>query len=236
MSDEIEPAGEEWLPGAKLLITLLGLAAGVAGGPDKLAAIAPALGVSAAMLDYIQDTPVRALRKVKVATDEAAQRYGDPDRLLARISEDERLLWQFDSTVGAASRAATDQKARALGRALANGALARDDAKIDEAAFVTRVLADLEPVDVRVLAVLVDLAHGRNVPPEAQPADERRPAHLYYQDLATITGVSRLILGGPLAALRRHGLVMDLIGGKGGWYATALGDHIIEYLREAPGD
>jgi hypothetical protein len=226
-------AGGNIAPVAKLGFTIAGLVAGSTVAPEQLQAAALSFGVSAGLLDYILDVPQRAIRKVKVATDEAAGLYGDAEALMARVVSDERLLWQFDATVSAASTAATDQKAKALGRALAEGALAVDDAAIDQAGMMTRILADLETIDVRVLARLTDLKLGRNVPPAAQLADERRPAHLYFEDLAELTRLDQLALLGPVNVLRRHGLIMDLIGGRGGWYATALGVRIIEYLRAA---
>jgi hypothetical protein len=222
----------QWLPAVKGWSALAALGASAPGLPPGVQSAAVALGVLPVFLEYIQDAPRRAWLRVKAATDEAADRFGDAEKLLERISSDGRLLWLLDTTVDAAARASTEQKARALGRALAEGALANDDARLDEAALMTRIIADVEPIDVRVLARLSDLRHGRNVPPEAEPAANALPAHLRTDGLARVAGLDPVVLDGSLGVLQRHGLIGSVIGAAsgGGWHITDLGDRLLDYL------
>jgi hypothetical protein len=245
----------EWLPAAKGLSALAALGAAAPGMPPGVQAAAVALGVLPAFLEYIQDAPRRGWRRVKAATDEAADRFGDAEELLERIASDERLLSLLDTTVDAAARASTEQKARALGRALAEGALASDDAKIDEAAFMARVIADVETIDIRVLAnfaALRDLHESgvaRGFPtvksPELTPrqhmlADlsvpdsEGNPMYLRSDGLPLLAGLDPVLMGGPLNVLRRHGLITDaaIEDRDPAWRITDLGVRLLEYLPE----
>ncbi|MGH9252022.1 MAG: hypothetical protein ACRD0W_21270, partial [Acidimicrobiales bacterium] len=210
-------------------------------------------------LEYMQDAGQRAWSRVKAASDEAADVFGDAEQLLERISSDDRLLWLLDTTVDAAARASTEQKARALGRALAEGALASDDARIDEAQFMARVLADVETIDVRVLANLSGLrdlhneyveARGHNEhveapglvslnPRQQMMADfsvrdmEGNPTYLRSDGLAFLTGLDPALMDGPLSVLRRHGLIADAVidANEGtAWCITDLGDRLLDYL------
>ncbi|HEU4399454.1 MAG TPA: hypothetical protein VFU54_16670 [Actinomycetota bacterium] len=67
-----------------------------------------------------------------------------PEELLERILHDERLLDLVAAVVAAASETMVEAKIQALGRALATGALAIDDAMINEQRFMVDILADLE--------------------------------------------------------------------------------------------
>ena len=225
-----------WVPGAKAGLTLLALGAAAAGMPAGMQSAALAVGILPAFLEYIQDAPRRAWSRVKEATDEAVDVFGnDAEQLLERIRSNDRLLWLFDGTVDAAARASTEQKARALGRALAEGALASDDAQLDQAALMTRIISDVEPIDIRVLEVFSDLRHGRSLPPEdvAVPASNGFPACLYGDDLAGLASLDPVVVDGPLGVLRRHGLIAEgVIDANRGaaWCVTELGDRLLDYL------
>jgi hypothetical protein len=54
------------------------------------------------------------------------------DELRERLYSDERLRSLFDEAVDASARATTEEQARIVGRALASGAMAADDAAVDE--------------------------------------------------------------------------------------------------------
>jgi len=227
----------ESVPGTKLGLTLLTFALAAPGVPATVQSTALAVGILPAFLDYLQDASQRAWSRVKAASDEATDVFGDAEQLLERISSDDRLLWLLDSTVEAAARASTEQKARALGRALAEGALAKDDARLDQAALMTRIISDVEPIDLRVLACLSNLRHSRNVRPEAGPASGYGyPAYMWTVDLALVAGLDPVVVDGPLGVLQRHGLIgqQAVIGdseGKGaGWCITDLGDRLLDYL------
>jgi len=205
--------------------------------PPEVQAAAVALGVLPVFLDYLSDVPRRAWRRVKVATDEATDRLGDAEELLRRIRSDDLLLWQFDTTVEAAASASTEQKARALGRALAEGALADNDAGRVQAALMTRIISDVEPIDLRVLAGFSDLRHGRNVPPDAENDRDGNPAYLWLEDVAQVAGLDPVLVVAPLSVLLRHGLIDEgVISANRGsaWCITDLGDRLLDYLRLGP--
>jgi hypothetical protein len=224
-----------WVPGAKAGLTLLALGVAAPGLPPEVQSTALAVGILPTFLEYIQDTSKRAWSRVKAASDEAVDVFGDAEQLLERITSDDRLLWLLDSTVDAAARASTEGKARALGRALAEGALANDDARFDEAALMSRIINDVEPIDLRVLARLSDLRHGRHVPSEAGPAADGFPAYLWTVDLARVAGLDPVVVDGPLGLLQRHGLIGQAVISPNedegtGWCITDLGDHLLDYL------
>jgi hypothetical protein len=202
--------------------------------PPGVQSAAIAVGIVPAFLELLQDASRQALFRLAAASDEAVAVFGDDvEQLLERIGSNDRLLWLFGTTMDAAAVASTDQKARALGRALAEGALAKDDARFNEAALMARIIADVEPIDVRVLARLSDLRHGRNVPPEAEPAANALPAHIRTDDLARVVGLDPVVLDGSLGVLQRHGLMGSVLGfgSGGGWHITDLGDRLLDYLR-----
>jgi hypothetical protein len=90
----------------------------------------------------------RGQRALAVAASAASM---TPGELLERILHDERLLDLAAAVVAAASETMVEAKIQALGRALATGALATDDAMINEQRFMVDILADLEAPHVRVL-------------------------------------------------------------------------------------
>jgi hypothetical protein len=219
-SAEIEPGDDDQVAGVKLVFSLLAAVASAAPGGHGFLGAATAFGVSAAFLDYIQSMPLRSLGKIKTATDEAAATYGDPDKFMSRIAEDERLVWMFDSTVTAAAQAATAAKARTLGRALASGAMATDDAKIDEAARLLRIVTDLEPIDVRVLSLRAYV-----------DADVMTD-----ESFAASAGLSEVMLLSVFVTLDRNGLVNSRDAGSGllsWWPVTDLGRAVLGFLVEA---
>jgi hypothetical protein len=125
---------------------LAGLAIAGPGG----AVLGAAVG---SVVQHVVDTALfrrweRAGQAIEVAASEANL---SPDALLRRLLEDERLLDLAATVVAAASETALKAKIRALGKALASGALATDDATIDEHRFLVATLADLEAPHVRVL-------------------------------------------------------------------------------------
>jgi hypothetical protein len=73
------------------------------------------------------------------------------DELLDSIMADERLTDLFRMTMELAAKSGNEQKLNALGKALASGSLAKDDAEYDEALLLMRTIGQLEPADVRVL-------------------------------------------------------------------------------------
>ncbi|HEX2063816.1 MAG TPA: hypothetical protein VHE80_05285 [Acidimicrobiales bacterium] len=97
------------------------------------------------MVAYLEAVHQRAARRagqvVETALDTSAL---DPEAFLTRVLDNEKLLLLLAMAVDAARHSQVEAKVQAPGRALASGALAADDAEIDEAQLVASTLADLE--------------------------------------------------------------------------------------------
>jgi hypothetical protein len=76
------------------------------------------------------------------------------ESLFEQIKTDERLSDMFSAAVDAAIATSSDAKIRLLGRAVAAGALAEDQAAIDEIEQLLRIAVELDPVDLRALRAL----------------------------------------------------------------------------------
>lgn len=103
---------------------------------------------------YRRDAWERELRRVE-AMGKAAEQRVPIEELFDAIRTDERVEGMFRTAVESAQRATSDDKVRLLGHALASGALAADDAQVDEAAVLLRLASDLDGPELRALAVLV---------------------------------------------------------------------------------
>ena len=106
-------------------------------------------------VDLWRDIQVRHERRVehlRDAVDDAAAEHGlDVEELLRRFASEERLTELLRQAVQAAAASTVDLKIRTLGRLIVSGALAEDDATLDIAELIIRVVADLEPSDFRIL-------------------------------------------------------------------------------------
>jgi hypothetical protein len=138
---ELLPPGSGSVGGA-----LVGLALGGPQGALAGAAVEPVLELIVS--ETLTRRRERGQRVLAVASSAAGM---PPEELLQRILRDERLLDLAAAVVAAASQTMVDAKIRTLGRALAAGALASDDAIVDEQRFLVDTLADLEAPHVRVL-------------------------------------------------------------------------------------
>jgi hypothetical protein len=108
--------------------------------------------------------------------DAALEGFESTEQFLERVNKDERRQWLLENAVEESERASSDQKARALGRALLRGLAADDDAKVDEAPQRMRIIADLEAIDVKVLDLLAKVAYHRTVEiPDLQVRPEPHP-------------------------------------------------------------
>jgi hypothetical protein len=141
---ELVPAAGGSVSGA-----LIGLAVGGPAGAVAGAVAEPA--VEQLVKEALALRRRRAERVYELAAVEAGI---SPEELLQRILGDERLLGLAAAVVAAASETALDAKIRALGRALATGALAADEAVVAEQRLLVNILADLEAPHVRLLAQL----------------------------------------------------------------------------------
>ena len=172
-----------------------------------------------------------------------------PGELLRRILDNERLLDLAVVVITVASETAFQGKIRALGRALATGALTADDAVIDQQRFLAGLLAGLEAPHIRVLEQL-------SVPgPEDIPLTTNGgltshhgwPPHILEQIVPGVAG----LLDPILRTLEGLGLVRDIEGGHEytestwlgelmpwieGYSATWTGHRCLELLEEAGQD
>lgn len=80
----------------------------------------------------------------------------DLDDLAGLLIEHERFSDLLRDSVEAALRTRDEQKIRLLAKAFASGALAHDEAAVDEAEQQTRLIAELDPVDFRAVLALRD--------------------------------------------------------------------------------
>ena len=91
-----------------------------------------------------------ARRTARVAeTLEEVARYCDPQVLADRLGESEELEETFARAVEVAAGSTLAAKRRLLGRVVSRAVL--DDARVDEAALLTNVLAQVEAVHIRCL-------------------------------------------------------------------------------------
>ena len=80
-----------------------------------------------------------------------------------RINASERTQLLTGVALSAASRTAWEDKVRTLGRSLASGLLAEDDATIDTEQMIIAAIADIEGPQLAMLELLVRWAPGRLV-------------------------------------------------------------------------
>jgi hypothetical protein len=78
----------------------------------------------------------------------------EPDELGKRIVASERTRLQVGIAISAATRTVWPAKVRVLGRALASGLLAEDEATVDTEMLVLAAMADIEALDLSLLELL----------------------------------------------------------------------------------
>jgi hypothetical protein len=194
-----------------------------------------------------------------------AIRTGIPvDELEDRISASDRTQLLTAFALNAATRTAWGDKVRTLGRSLAAGLLADDDAKIDTEQMIIAAIADIEGPQLAMLELLVAWRPGRNTakPLISGPLDLPRDSHDHEFGPSWYTASrewSRKLIArarpnlAPLApsllgTLQRHGLAVqnDKTGEAIGEYAQAQQKQVAEYeghratgahrLRRPPGN
>jgi hypothetical protein len=152
-----------------------------------------------------------------------------------RVDPDEAIRQpQFVGLVLEAAEAATrtqlDGKRAAIGRALARGFLAQDQAEIDVQGLLIRTLAAIEALEIRTLA-LIELGVE-----DPRPGEESAyPEPKLRERLADKVGEVQFVCGN----LNRLGLVIDVGGGVRFdstpplWRITDFGRTVLGWLREA---
>jgi hypothetical protein len=201
-----------------------GVVAGAAAGRALEQLLGRAVGLrrrqAAAMLDAVAAAAARSL-----------------EELFEQISDDPRRLQLFVAAMRAAVETALPAKLRALGRALATGVLATDDAVIDEQRFLVDTLADLEAPHAHVLHRLSIQHPGYGSPVSATGQPQ---AHGWSpRDLATDLPGLAPVLQPILSVLAGHALILDTgVGtydyrpGEGGrWILTDYGKRCLAELE-----
>jgi hypothetical protein len=155
---------------------------------------------------------------LEIAAHESAQTVDD---LLARLTANPSRLQLAAAAVTAAAETALQAKVRALGRALATGALAADDAEVDEQRFLVDTLRDLEAPHVRVLDQISRRREGHD--PEATPRWAQ------YKLAPRLPGIAP-VLEPVLSILAGRALITKL---DRKWALTEFGKHCLTLLMES---
>lgn len=118
--------------------------------------VGSAVGVGVqALINFVGRGIERRQRKALDALDEACRvSRTAPEELLDHAGLDDGRMELTMGALTAAAQAGTAAKVRALGRALATGVLANDDAIVERETYIVDALSRLEPPHVRVLDVL----------------------------------------------------------------------------------
>jgi hypothetical protein len=181
---------------------------------------------------------------LQVAAETTRQTF---DELLERITADPHRLQLAAAAVKAAYDTALQAKISALGRALATGAMATDDAVIDEQRVLVDILAGLEAPHVRVLAqTSEEHPSAREIRRDGRPQE---PGGWGYQTATELLGGESGIARPVLSVLESHGLITDVTLGtaaretgydrdsRGARYVvTPAGRYCLELLRERSGE
>ncbi len=138
----------------------------------------------------------------------------EPEELEGLIGASDRTRLLAGIALSAATRTAWQDKVRTLGRSLASGLLAADDAQIDTEQLIIAAIADIEAPQLSLLELLacwVPPGQGRVVaePYEADPSLEEW--HLggrrwTAEDIGVARPRLRPVMSSLLGTLQRHGL------------------------------
>lgn len=230
----------------KMTAAALGAAAGLA-GPDAAVAGAGLAPVIEDVLGQILGrlSGKRAERVTETLVDAAAELGGDTAEQLKRFADaaasDETYQELLARTLTVAQDTAMRDKRRALSRALAN---ALDDVgtKVDDEIAFVRMLADLDPVHIRVLRIMSRRpAHLDRVAQQMNAADDPKAVRQWYAWSITREdpGLEGAVWG-ALRVLERHGLVSDQglqpvpqpYGMQNEYEITPYGDYLVARLAE----
>jgi hypothetical protein len=150
----------------------------------------------------IEQRQRRAATALQHAADAAAI---EPDELVKLLINDGSARLELAmQALEAAARSAVDAKIYALGNALATGALAADDALVDEETFMVQALAQLEGPHIKLLQIM---AKPRIPSPDGEPY---RKAYRDWppRDLGRQYPQAQPVMGAILAVLTACGAVL----------------------------
>ncbi|WP_143254073.1 hypothetical protein [Amycolatopsis keratiniphila] len=173
----------------------------------------------------------RRLGRTQEAVDAAAKFANRSfEELIEIASEDDRRLEIVGRAVQAAALSSDSATICALGRALATGVLATDDAKVDESLRIVSTLASLDPIDVKVL----ERMHTSGGTWHILRTDDNSHHHAIAEEFPEAESVidhvvARLSQQGLITRPDAGGLAWDGIP----WVVTDFGRLCIETLRSA---
>ena len=175
------------------------------------------------------------------------------DEMEKRINASERTQLLTGFALSAATRTAWEDKVRTLGRSLASGLLADDNATIDTEQMIIAAITDIEGPQLAMLELLVAWRPGRNVaeplvsgpldlPEESHSRNADGSWHVVWREWPReLIAHARPNLA-PLApslrgTLQRHGLVVqnDKTGEAIEKYAQAFEKKVADYSGRDPG-
>lgn len=231
----------------KVAAGALGAAAGLA-GPDAAVAGAGLAPVIEEVLGQFFDMlfSKRAERVAETLLDATGELGGDAAEQLRRLvgaaASDETYQELLARALTTAQDAAMRDKRRALGRALAN-ALDDTGTKVDDEIAFVRMLADLDPVHIRVLKIMSRRPeHLDQAARQLNAADDPKAVRQWYEwsILQADPGLEGSVWG-ALRVLEQHGLVWDrgeqLVPHpdkmQNEYMITPYGDYLIDRLAEA---
>lgn len=242
MADEREEGGHPLT--VKVAAAAVGAAAGFA-GPDAAvvgAGLAPVIEeVLGQFLGRL--SAKRRERVTETLTDAAKELAGDTAEQLRRISDaaasDETYQELLARALTIAQDTAMRDKRRALGRVLAS-ALEDTGTRVDSEIAFTRMLADLDPVHIRVLKIMSRRPkHLDQIAEQMNAADDPKAIRQWYawSIISADPGLEDSVHG-ALRVLEQHGLIEDRgmapvpppHGLQHEYQITGYGDYLIDRL------
>jgi hypothetical protein len=207
------------------------------------------------LVDKVRDEWRRDQRDNMVGMAEAAAfsaGFG-PEELVQRMGRSQRTRLLTVTAAESAAKTAWPHKVRALGRVLADGLIADDEAQIDIVELALTAMTDLERPHVIVLDLLTNHAvfkaeenPARGIPFrfEIKPAKEFDEVRANVRDPNWIPDwrdreimIARPKLGegylNVMATLQRHALIGQGRYRSSAWSTTDLGDRVLGYYIEA---
>lgn len=194
-----------------------------------------------ALAAYIQDRQDRESRRLEAFAEGVRDHGADLEAILAAATTNPQFAALVDTAFGAAQRSSWPGKARMLGRALADGHLASDDAKLDEAGLLLSTIAALEALDVRILDLLQRIMTDQMPVSETETTGDGLGKGISVMNLSKYTGgISQPALGHIVSRLSALGLITTLgrsyQGMSSGWVPSDYGVAVLEYLLVAGTD
>jgi hypothetical protein len=237
--------GEHPLP-VKATAAAIGAAAGLVGIDAAVAGAALTPVIEEVLGQLYSGMTARRVKRVTETLADAAKELGsDAAEQLRRFADaaasDETYQELLARTLTIAQDTSMRDKRRALGRALAN-ALDDNGTKVDNEIAFVRMLADLDPVHIRVLKIMSRRPkHLDRVAEQMNAADDPRVARQWYE--WSIVHADPGLEGaayGALQVLERHGLIWDrgeqLVppphGMQHEYQISPYGDYLIDRLAE----